>query len=987
MDSLALWPRVSEAFDRASALGEVEREAFLLGLDSSDPEVAREVRALLAADRETSALMEAAGDAVRDMVAGDGETELEGVVVGKYRLVRCLGKGGMGEVWEAERADGRFAQSVAVKLLKRGLDSNEIFGRFLRERQILALLEHPGITRLLDGGVAPDGRPYLVMERVVGRPITELVTERKMPLKERLRLFLRVCDAVEAAHRALVVHRDLKPSNILVTEGGDPKLLDFGVAKVLSARGGLRAGDGAGGAGEDRAATGGRPYEGPAVGHADGAEGGKRGEDRLDKDPTRGTHFLGAPLTPAYAAPEQILGGAITTATDVYSLGVVLYELLVGRRPFRRGARAGAALVSEVEHETATRPSEALKERLSGSVARGAIDRDLDAVLLKAIRGAPRERYPTVAALAGDLSRYLAGLPVEARGGRSLYRARKFLTRNRWGVALGTALLAALVLGAALALWQAARAEREAERAREVERFLVDVFAKADPSRTQGERLSARQILDEGSRRVERDLVAQPAVRASLEETLSRSYRGLGLLKEAKEHAERAVGLREAHDGRGSLPAASARLTLAEALLDAGDPKGGREALAPALARLERSDAPPLELARALASASVLTQLEGDLTRALETGQRALAIVQRVRGADHPDAVAAQQTLASLFGGTGQLAKAISTFEDALMRTQRNGRGESPEAALIHTNLADVLEIVGEIGKAEEHFQKALVLWRRAYGDDHPEVAQALLKYGFFLVQRRRYTEAEESLLPAQATLSRLYHFDVANAWRYLGFCAMGRERYSEAERRFEAAEARLRKELGEDHQLRWTAVVSLAQARSKLGRLAQAEAMQRDAIAALTRLYGPESSEVRIPIKNLGETLRKAGRIQEAIALHRQALAVERKIFSTDSHLGIVNTKRLLALDLIESPDKRHRAEARRLLDECLESLRSSKGEENRLAEVLETSAQLAGLSGDRDRERRELQQAVDLWEKDPEPDPLAAGEARKRLRALRNR
>ena len=395
-------PRLNEAaaiFGELVELGPEAMRARLAALEAAEPALARLVRELLAADSAAGGFLEAgAAEYAPRLNALEADPGLEsdsapGQAIGPYVLVSLLGRGGMGEVWVAERRDGQFEQRVALKLLRKGIDSEGIRRRFVQERQVLARLDHPNIARLLDGGTA-DGRPYFVLELVEGRPITEYSRERRLPLEGRLLLVATCCDAVDAAHRRLVVHRDIKPSNVLVTEDGQVKLLDFGIAKVLSAE----------------------------AGSADFTQ----VEERV--------------LTPSYAAPEQILGEPVTTATDVYALGVLLYRLLTGVLPHARTSASAAQLASEVESETIEKPSRAVGHadlEQAGLPAHESaklpalLEDDLDAIVLKALRREPDRRYPGAAALGEDLRRHLAGLRVEARPDTFSYRAGKFVRRHR----------------------------------------------------------------------------------------------------------------------------------------------------------------------------------------------------------------------------------------------------------------------------------------------------------------------------------------------------------------------------------------------------------------------------------------------------------------------------------------------------------------------------------------------------------------------------
>lgn len=467
MSSSQHWLRVRDLVERALDLGDDERETFLQRACEGDQELLEEVRELLLLDtsdgRElTPPRPDAFGELNRpDMPRGKPLLSR----VGRYELLEELGRGGMGVVYLARRVDGQLERHVAVKLIRRWFDSEEVLQRFERERQVLAGLEHPGIARLIDGGMAPDGRPYLVMEHVEGQPIDRYCDEHALSIEERIALFREVCGAVDAAHRSLVVHRDLKPSNILVSADGHPKLLDFGIAKVLA----------------------------PTV-------------ERAVEDPTRTRTRR---LTPAYASPEQVRGEPITTASDTYSLGVTLYLLLTGhlplqlsglspaemertvceelpphpstavRRPLRRRDEAGAVEVDSPEEVSARRKTttHVLHQSLSG---------DLGTIVLKALRKEKERRYASASELAEDLRRYLTGLPVSAQPDTLAYRIARFTRRNRKSVTALLVVLLALIVGFALSTWQYGRANEarrllsqqlEADRARaaELQRLADDL--------------------------------------------------------------------------------------------------------------------------------------------------------------------------------------------------------------------------------------------------------------------------------------------------------------------------------------------------------------------------------------------------------------------------------------------------------------------------------------------------------------------------------
>jgi non-specific serine/threonine protein kinase/serine/threonine-protein kinase len=420
-------------FEQASALEEGAQRSFLEGACDEDGELRAEVASLLAAHATADAVVDRTATEYLPSTMEAAIEDWQGRRIGAYELIACLGRGGMGEVWRARRADAEFEKQVAIKLVRTGYDTAFVLQRFKAERQILATLEHPNIARLIDGGMAAQGQPYLVMELVEGRPIDEYCEAHKLSTPERLRLFREVCAAVSYAHQRLVVHRDLKPANILVTAEGTIKLLDFGIAKLL------------------------QPL--PA--------------DAAPADATRTTMRA---LTPAFSSPEQILGLPITTASDVYSLGVVLFHLLAGRSPYRTTLASTRDAIQDVCETEPLKPSAAALTA-SAHKTHVLLDRDLDDITLKALRKEPERRYSSVEQLAEDLRRYLEGLPVIARGDQFSYRASKFLRRHRIELAAAGVVAAALLAGLAVSLYETRIANQQRARA---ERHFASVRALAN---------------------------------------------------------------------------------------------------------------------------------------------------------------------------------------------------------------------------------------------------------------------------------------------------------------------------------------------------------------------------------------------------------------------------------------------------------------------------------------------------------------------------
>ena len=504
------WERVSELFGSICELDHHAREARLAAIAAGDPALADDVRSMLAADGGESpldrhfsellpGLRRPAPDAVPPRVGR----------LGAWELHERIGSGGMGEVYRATRAEGGFAQEAAIKLLKRGMDSEQILARFLRERRILAGLHHPNIAQLYDGGISDDGLPWFAMEYVDGRPITSYCEAEGCGIAERIDLVVAVCQAIDVAHRNLVVHRDLKPANVLVDAAGTVKLLDFGIAKLLD-----------------------------------------QGDGELQ------TEVDMRVLTPAYAAPEQLRGDPVTTATDVYALGLLLYELLTGELPPEQ--RDGSAATAS----TITAPSQLARRSAAtgdGAEARRrvrALEGDIDTIVLTALQPEPARRYPGPAALASDLQRWRSGRPVSARRDSRWYRARKFVARNRALVALSALLLIALLAGLGAALWQARRASAQAALAQEQTRiaraaaeradrgrsFLVSLFQDSSPYRSaKGDTLTAAELLSGAAGRVDTELADYPLEQAELRVAIGSSLLALGQVDLARALIEKAI--------------------------------------------------------------------------------------------------------------------------------------------------------------------------------------------------------------------------------------------------------------------------------------------------------------------------------------------------------------------------------------------------------------------------------------------------------------
>src|SRR5690606_37311382 len=657
------WQRIDDIFAQALDEPPERRLEWLARACEGDAELYDAVSRLLAklpaaeaelgeslTDYAETVLAERVGEASGE--PHDSALPLDGRV-GAYRLVEEIGRGGMGTVYLAERDDAEFEKRVALKLVKRGMDTDDILLRFRYERQILASLEHPNIARLYDGGAAPDGRPYLVMEYIEGVPITRYCDENRLSIDARLRLFAGVCRAVQFAHQNLVVHRDIKPSNILVQPDGTVKLLDFGIAKLL-----------------DRTAAGPAP------------------ETRVDV----------RIFTPEYAAPEQLTGEApVTTATDVYSLGVLLFELLTGRRPDRAqeaalpGAALGRALAGAADTaERAGRLEEAARQRgTTPERLRRRLRGDLESIVSTALEREPARRYASAGELLADVERHLAGFPVEARGPSIRYRAALFVRRHRVGVGAAALVVLSLVGGLGAAVWQAGRAARERDQARleraraeQVSGFVLGLFEAADPLTDERlDTLRARDLIERGVDRVRTQLADQPDVKAGTLATLANVYMHLGLYAQAQE--------------------------LFDEVLATAHPSSG-------LAR---------ERALALAYLAQLAGWRGDYVAGDSLGAMVLAAYAEHGWEQDTLYANALSWRGIALGMLGRTEEAEAHHAEALALARQWEPGGGKHYSNLLNNIATYYANIDEHARAEPLLLEVIEIDRRIYGAGHPQLA------------------------------------------------------------------------------------------------------------------------------------------------------------------------------------------------------------------------------------------------------------------------
>ena len=729
------WRLVSPHLDQALDLTVEERQRYLTYLAREDPALAADLEQLLGEERALRDEQYLEHDA-QDLLA---ESRLIGQVFGAYELLEPLGAGGMGSVWLARRSDGRFKGTAAIKLLSAALLGPAGAARFRREATILARLKHPHIAQLFDAGVSEAGQPYLVLEYVEGEPIDRWCDGRGLDVEARLRLFLDVLAAVAHAHSNLVVHRDLKPSNVMVSKDGRVKLLDFGIAKLLE--------------GEDVSAT-------------------------------QLTLEAGRAFTPSFAAPEQITGESVTTATDVYALGALLYLLLAGRHPFGKPGASPVDLLRAVVETAPDRMSDAagdprLRRELQG---------DLDTIVAKALKKRPEERYASVTALSEDLRRYLAQEPILARPDSVVYRGRKFVQRHTRSLAAAAVVVIALAAvvafyGARLAA-ERDRVRQEAEKATQVSGFLTDLLGHADPYVAGQGEPTVRSLLDAGATRARQDLAAQPELQREMLTLLGRIYERRGAYELAVPLLDQAVALGRRTLGPSPELAQSlndlgvarlqkaeldaARVTLTEALAMRRQVLGEEHAdvavthseLGRALLDLGRLDEAEAHCRAALAirrkvlgpddhdtatsmsDLGLLLRQKGDRAGAETMLRETLAVTRKSSGPRHPDTATALANLALTVNERGDHAAAEVMFREALGISQASLGRDHPNNAQRLANLANVLRLRGKLAEAAAKNEEALGISRPALGPDHPSVARQEVGLARIYLDQGRPAEA-----------------------------------------------------------------------------------------------------------------------------------------------------------------------------------------------------------------------------------------------------
>ena len=861
------WRTLSPYLDEALEMADAERVAWLASIRARDTTLATDLQILLAEQDavHTSGFLERA---VLDSRLASSPS-LTGQVLGSYRLVSPIGQGGMGSVWLAERCDGRFEGRTAVKLLNVSLIGRAGEERFKREGTILARLRHPRIAHLIDAGVSPAGQPYLVLEYVDGQSIDRYCDDHDLGIEARLRLFLDVLEAVAHAHSNLIVHRDIKPANVLVSHDGQVTLLDFGIAKLIE------QGDESGTSASAVSAG-------------------------LTRD--------GSAMTPEYAAPEQISGGPVTTSTDVYALGVLLYVLLTGRHPAGRATRSAVTLMRAIVETDPPRASDAVagQDDTPEAVTRQATSRgttaaklrrllrgDLDTILAKALQKNVSHRYASVTALADDISRYLRNEPIDARPGTFVYRTAAFVRRHTAGVAAAAAVI---VLASGLTWMHTTRlsaerdrAQREAAKALKASELLMGLLTSADPFATRGTREpTVRGLLDAGAEQVQRDLTGQPDLQAEMLTMMGRTYRRLGEYEKAQALLEQALVSGERAFGAEHVRVAATLHDLGVLFEDKGDSAEAARSLERALDMRRRLLGPEhADVAVTLAELGRVYQDGGGNRRAEPVHREALAIRRKVLGDRDRETAVSMSDLASVLRLNGDLQAAQTIYEQCL-EINRTSRGEEHPNTL--TTLHDMALIAASRGDRRMAESLLRDVWARqpaALGDGHPIIATTLNNLARVLTASGRYDEAAAALQEAL----RIARPALGSRHQLVAIYTINAAAVEHARKRFEVAEALARegiwirmlapnlvpsrrRTLIEDDWSVGAAKTLLGTTLMALSRFEEAESVLLDARQGLEASSSPRRDlEVRATIAHLVELYVAWGKHDRA-AVYRSLLA-----------------------------------------------------------------------------------------------------------------
>lgn len=871
------WHRLHLLFDQALALDRDRREQFVAAECADDAGLREQLWALLMASEGDDRLEQRLESAISSSMRHDVELS-SGQSIGRYKVVRLLGRGGMGAVYLAERADKEFEQQVAVKVVGDGALSQRIAARLRGERQILANLNHPHIARLIDGGATNDGIPYLVMEYVEGCRIDQYCQEQQLDIRRRLLLFKQVCSAVQYAHQQLVIHRDIKPGNILVTAAGSAQLLDFGIAKLAD------------------------PQSVQSV------------------DLTQVHERL---LTPGHASPEQVRGEPVGTASDIYALGVLLYELLTDRKPFDFSGMTLAQIEKAICEHTPPRPSEVSgKRELRG---------DLDVIAMKAQHKDATRRYASASALAEDVENYLTDRPIVARPDSLRYRAVKFWRRNRMAASTATAALVAVIAMTVVYTNRLSNArnaaELEARKSKLVADYLVEMFKSASPDVAQGKTITAVDLLNHGASALDARLSGDPHIHAEMTDVIASSFLSLGENAQALKLYQRLVELREQEEGRDTPAYARALMNLGNTHAVMGHEAEGEPLLEEAL-RLQETGgaATKLDQARTLLGLSMLCYDMNRYEESLAYIERAQRIVESERAQDTDLGAHVSATLALIMVELKHYDRAEAMFLETIAVRERLLGKRHPDTLSAKVNLALLMRNMGRYAQALPLMDELLTDKRAVLGTEHEEVGYLLYYIGGILAQTGDNEKADQLLrqsLQIIAARQGTRHRRYGVALRTLAQNELARGNYREAEKGFrQAREIEALTVAAGDQELFRTDVLIAASLRAQ-GRIAEADALLTPAIGFFELPAGSNMSKGNLWVE-AGRLRLTQGRNDEArqyllrglaeqeadgIAMHPVTIGLLATLAEVQLRAGeysdaVDNSRRALKIAMTATPD-----------------------------------------------------------------------------------
>jgi serine/threonine protein kinase len=830
------WARVKELFEAAADLAPEERAVLLESKCGDDDSLRREVESLLESDAQSDGFIERPVFGIpRDLFPEASEDPLAGRQFGAYQVIREIGRGGLGAVYLAARSDDEYRKQVAIKLVRRGLDTDDILRRFRTERQILAQLDHPNIARLIDGGTTDDGLPYFVMEYVKGEPIGVYCDANALSTIDRLNLFRKVCAAVTYAHQNLVIHRDLKPSNILVTSEGEPKLLDFGIAKLLSP------------------------------------------EEELLTQTVAGQRAM----TPEYASPEQVKGEKVMTTSDVYSLGVLLYELLTGQHPYRLKTRTPEEIARAITEQEPERPSTAVTRGQASpqSAIRNpkSLRGDLDNIVLMAMRKEPARRYSSVGQFSEDIRRHLEGLPVIARKDTFSYRASKFVQRHRVGVAAALLILLSLLGGIVATVRQAHTARRERAKAEAISNFLQEMLYASSPDSNlwrSGQDPTVRSVLDEASKRLAtEDLSGQPEVKAELQRIIGASYLALGHYALAEQNLAAALEVQQkiyGEDHPETLKTFVSRASLwGGATGDyAKADKFYREKLPILRSEYSKGTIDAGYLITAMNGYALLRRAQGDSKEAESLLREAAALRSQAYPELKHDPGSSSAVLALTLTDQGKFDEPIKTVREKISALRGQKADNTPELSANLTGLGSFLIENGEFAEALENLRAAELIYRKLYSPSNMQLGDNLRLQAQALSALNQFAEAEAKI---NATLeiyragSSPQYINYPTALLVQGQIYGQTGRTVEAEKLLREA-VRIRAEnVSETHFLRASANGALGEFLTAQQRFAEAEPFLVGSYESLKKSQAANSPRLRLILLRLANLYEAWGKPEEA--------------------------------------------------------------------------------------------------------------------------